>query len=144
MLMQPSFHHREVSTPMNLILIPVAPGELIDKITILKIKSERMDDPEKLANVRRELELLRREQSRHIPDDPTVAEMEARLEEVNGRIWDLEDVIRDCDRQKDFGEVFLDTARKIYRTNDERAAIKKQINLHLGSQIVEEKSYAEY
>lgn len=129
---------------MNLILIPVAPGELIDKITILKIKSERMDDPEKLANVRRELELLRQEQSRHIPDDPEIAGMEASLEEVNGRIWDLEDIIRDCDRKKDFGAVFLDTARKIYRTNDERAAIKKQINLHLGSQIVEEKSYAEY
>lgn len=129
---------------MNLILIPLAPGELVDKITILKIKSERMDDPEKLANVRRELELLRQEQGRHIPDDPAIAEMEARLEEVNGRIWDLEDIIRDCDRKKDFGEVFLDTARKIYRTNDERAAIKKQINLHLGSQIVEEKSYAEY
>jgi hypothetical protein len=129
---------------MNLILIPLAPGELIDKITILKIKSERMSDPEKLANVSRELELLRQEQSRHIADDPQITEMQTRLEEVNGRIWDLEDVIRDCDRNKDFGELFLDTARKIYRTNDERAAIKKQINLHLGSQIVEEKSYADY
>lgn len=128
----------------NVILIPVAPGELIDKITILKIKSERMSDAEKLLNVRRELEMLRDEQRRHIADDTQISDMQARLEEVNGRIWDLEDVIRDCERNKDFGEVFLDTARKIYRTNDERAAIKKQINIHLGSQIVEEKSYAEY
>lgn len=129
---------------MNVILIPVAPGELIDKITILKIKSERMSDAEKLANVRRELEMLRDVQRRHIADDERIADMQARLEEVNGRIWDLEDVIRDCERNKDFGEVFLDTARKIYRTNDERAAIKKEINIHFGSQIVEEKSYAEY
>lgn len=128
----------------NVIMIPVAPGELIDKITILKIKSERMSDAEKLVNVRRELEMLRAEQRRHIAADPQIADMQARLEEVNGRIWDLEDVIRDCERNKDFGEVFLETARKIYRTNDERAAIKKEINLHLGSQIVEEKSYAEY
>ena len=128
----------------NAILIPVAPGELIDKITILKIKSERMSDAEKLANVRRELEMLRDVQRLNIAEDPQISAMQARLEEVNGRIWDLEDVIRDCERNKDFGEVFLDTARKIYRTNDERAAIKKEINLYLGSQIVEEKSYAEY
>lgn len=128
----------------DVIMIPVAPGELIDKITILKIKSERMSDAEKLINVRRELEMLRDEQRRHIPGDAQISGMQARLEEVNGRIWDLEDVIRDCERNKDFGDVFLETARKIYRTNDERAAIKKEINLHLGSQIVEEKSYAEY
>lgn len=71
-------------------------------------------------------------------------EMQTRLENVNGRIWNLEDTIRDCERNKDFGELFLETARAIYRTNDERAAIKKEINLHLGSQIVEEKSYANY
>ena len=129
---------------MNVIMIPVAPGELIDKITILKIKSERMSEADKVANVRRELELLCDVQRRNIPEDPKVSDMQARLEEVNGRIWDLEDVIRDCERDKDFGETFLATARKIYRTNDERAAIKKEINIHLGSQIIEEKSYAAY
>ncbi|CFX56235.1 conserved protein of unknown function [Candidatus Filomicrobium marinum] len=128
----------------NVILIPVAPGELIDKITILKIKSERISDSDKLTNVRRELEILRAEQHRHIPNLPQVMEMQTRLENVNGRIWNLEDTIRDCERNKDFGELFLETARAIYRTNDERAAIKKEINLHLGSQIVEEKSYANY
>lgn len=124
--------------------IPVAPGELIDKITILEIKSERMSDAAKLVNVRHELNVLRQEQARHLSPDPELSKLEAKLKEVNGRIWDLEDVIRDCERRKDFGEVFLDTARKIYRTNDERAAIKKEINLYLGSQIVEEKSYSEY
>lgn len=128
----------------NMILIPVAPGELIDKITILKIKSERMSDSDKLANVRRELEILKAEQHRHIPNAPQIIEMQMRLENVNGRIWDLEDTIRDCERNKNFGELFLETARAIYRTNDERAAIKKEINLHLGSHIVEEKSYADY
>ena len=128
----------------NLILIPVAPGELIDKITILKIKSERMGDPDKLANVRRELEILSKEQQRHIASSPPIIEMQARLENVNGRIWDLEDIVRDCERNKNFGELFLKTARAIYRTNDERAAIKMEINLYLGSQIVEQKSYADY
>lgn len=126
------------------ILIPVSPGELVDKITILEIKSERMSDPEKLANVRRELEILRVEQARHIPASEAIRDMTARLKEVNDRIWVLEDVIRDCERNKNFGAVFLDTARKIYQTNDERAAVKKEINIHLGSTIIEEKSYSAY
>lgn len=128
----------------NTLSIPVAPGELIDKITILEIKSERMTDSAKLVNVRHELKILREEQVRHIAADPQLASLEAKLKEVNGRIWDLEDVIRDCERRKDFGDEFLATARKIYRTNDERAALKKDINIYLGSQIVEEKSYSEY
>jgi Family of unknown function (DUF6165) len=127
-----------------MVSIPVAPGELIDKITILEIKSERMTDPAKLLNVRHELTILRSEQKQHIAADLKLTELELRLKEVNGRIWDLEDVIRECERRKDFEELFIDTARKIYRTNDERAAIKKDINLHLGSLIVEEKSYAAY
>lgn len=128
----------------NLIHIPVAPGELVDKITILEIKSERMTDAQKLLNVRAELEILKAEQVRHIPDDAMVRDLAARLKEVNARIWDLEDAIRDCERNKDFGHEFLATARKIYKTNDERAAIKKEINVFLGSTIVEEKSYAAY
>lgn len=128
----------------ELILIPIAPGELIDKITILEIKSERITDADKLENVRRELEMLLAKQTSHLPPDERTQDMAERLKEVNGRIWDLEDLIRDCERGEDFGELFLDTARKIYRTNDERAAIKKEINLYLGSAIVEEKSYAAY
>lgn len=127
-----------------MVSIPVAPGELIDKITILEIKSERMTDPAKLLNVRHELTILRSEQKQRIAADSKLTELELKLKDVNGRIWDLEDVIRECERRKDFGELFVDTARKIYRTNDERAAIKKDINLHLGSLIVEEKSYAAY
>lgn len=128
----------------SLIYVPIAPGELIDKITILEIKSERIEDPDKLANIRRELELLREDQRRHIASDAAMAEFERRLKEVNGRIWDLEDTIRECERTKSFEKVFLDTARAIYRTNDERAAVKREINLYLGSNIVEEKSYAKY
>lgn len=128
----------------SLIYVPIAPGELIDKITILEIKSERITDPDKLANIRRELELLREDQRRHIEPDDAMAEFERRLKEVNGRIWDLEDTIRECERTKSFEGRFLDTARAIYRTNDERAAVKREINLYLGSNIVEEKSYAKY
>lgn len=128
----------------HLIFVPIAPGELVDKITILEIKRERIADPAKLDNIRRELELLRGEQSRHLPADASMSAFEGRLKEVNGRIWDLEDAIRECERNQAFGELFLATARAIYRTNDERAAIKREINLYLGSKIVEEKSYSAY
>jgi hypothetical protein len=128
----------------SLIYVPIAPGELIDKITILEIKSERITDPAKLANIRRELELLREDQRRHIVSDAAMADYERRLKDVNGRIWDLEDTIRECERTQAFDKLFLDTARAIYRTNDERAAVKREINLYLGSHIVEEKSYAKY
>ncbi len=131
-------------TAENLIRIPVAPGELIDKITILEIKAERISDFDKLENIRRELEILKYEQDQNLPLTTVITDLTSKLKDVNERIWDLEDTIRDCERSKDFGEVFLDTARMIYRTNDERAALKKEINLHLGSQIVEEKSYSAY
>ncbi|MFD0987431.1 DUF6165 family protein [Methyloligella solikamskensis] len=129
---------------MKLIVIPVAPGELADKISILEIKSERINDAAKLENIHRELELLAAAAQENMPDDPTLAQLCAELKAVNDRIWDLEDAIRDCERRGEFGEFFLATARKIYRTNDQRAAIKKQINLHLGASIIEEKSYSDY
>lgn len=128
----------------QLIHVPIAPGELVDKITILDIKLERIVDTAKLENIRRELDLLRDVQRRHLPSDAAMADFERRLREVNGRIWTLEDTIRECERSKSFDELFLETARAIYRTNDERAAVKREINLYLGSQIVEEKSYAAY
>ena len=127
-----------------LIRVPIAPGELIDKITILQIKSERISDAAKLKNVDVERKILEDERRRSIGQDEAIDRLGARLKEVNGRIWDLEDIIRECERQKDFGDRFLQTARLIYRTNDERASLKKDINIALGSAIVEEKSYAAY
>lgn len=126
------------------ILIAVAPAELVDKITILELKTARMNDPAKVANVARELAILRDYAQHHIPRDAAVAALALRLKEINARIWDLEDRIRDCERGGDFGPRFVETARLIYRTNDQRAETKKEINLHLGSAIVEEKSYTAY
>ena len=128
----------------DLIHVPIAPGELVDKITILEIKSERLTDAAKLENIRRELALLLEQQRLHIRADDAMVNFQRSLKEVNGRIWDLEDVIRECERQQDFGDTFIKTSRLIYRTNDERAEVKRAINLTLGSKIVEEKSYAKY
>jgi hypothetical protein len=123
---------------------PIAVGELIDKITILEIKSERLTDPDKLRNVRSELDLLtaRRDAALGVPG--SLSALTARLKEVNIRIWELEDAIRDCERRRDFGDSFVRTARAIYRTNDERAGVKREINELTGSGIVEEKSYTKY
>jgi Family of unknown function (DUF6165) len=126
------------------LLVPISPGELVDKITILEIKSQRMTDAAKLHNVRTELALLT-DTWRASPFSATDvrAEWDA-LREVNGRLWDIEDRIRDRERDGDFGAEFIELARAVYVTNDERAALKKKINTRLGSTLVEEKSYADY
>ncbi len=126
------------------ILIPVAPGELIDKITILQIKKERIGDDAKLRNIAIELGMLEDVLRKDVAVDTKIENLSADLKVVNEEIWDLEDTIRDCERNKDFSELFLETARKIYATNDKRAALKKEINTVLGSDIVEEKSYSDY
>ncbi|WP_181706393.1 DUF6165 family protein [Chthonobacter rhizosphaerae] len=123
--------------------IPVSWGELIDKITILEIKAERIGDPVKRANVARELQLLS-ERLATVPLPPAVTGLRAELKAVNTALWDIEDHIRDCERAGDFGDRFVELARSVYRTNDRRAALKKDINVALGSAIVEEKSYAAY
>ena len=122
----------------------MSPGELLDKITILEIKSERMDDEEKLVNVRRELELLNETWRNSITDDDTVQRIHAELKSINGALWEIEDHIRDRERVKEFDGRFIELARSVYFTNDKRAALKKELNLHLGSTIVEEKSYQDY
>ena len=129
---------------MKDILVPVSPGELLDKITILRIKSTRMTDPAKLANVRVELEALERTWRDSGAAVPEVAGDEAALQRVNEALWDIEDRIRDKELAREFDAVFIELARAVYVTNDERAAIKKRINLALGSRIVEEKSYQPY
>jgi hypothetical protein len=129
---------------MSEIQVPVSPGEVLDKLTILRIKAARISDPAKLANVRRELELLERiwRDSPYARHD--VAADEAALQSVNERLWDIEDRIRDKERAQAFDAEFIALARSVYVENDERAAVKKRINVALGSAIVEEKSYAAY
>jgi len=126
------------------IRVPISPGELVDKITILEIKSARMTDPAKLANVRIELGLLQDtwRTSAHASHD--IASQWAALRAINEKLWDIEDLIRDKERARTFDQEFIELARAVYVTNDERAAVKRDINTRLGSKIVEEKSYAKY
>lgn len=126
------------------ITIEVAPGELLDKLTILEIKGERISDPAKLANVRTELAALKASRERAIPDSVGLAELWRQLKAVNLALWDVEDEIRLCERDRDFGARFIELARSVYRHNDRRAAIKRQINELLGSKLIEEKDYAQY
>jgi Family of unknown function (DUF6165) len=125
-------------------LVPASPGEVLDKITILRIKAARIADAAKLANVRRELELLERSWGASAYAREQVAPEEAALEAVNARLWDIEDRIRGKERAQCFDREFIELARSVYVENDARAAIKKRINVALGSAIVEEKSYANY
>ena len=129
---------------MKDIQVPISPGELLDKITILQIKSERIGDPAKLANVNRELEMLTRVWEQSVDSGDEIEALAARLKSINEALWGIEDDIRDEERNKRFGERFVELARAVYVTNDERADTKKQVNLLLGSSIVEEKSYQDY
>jgi hypothetical protein len=124
--------------------VPVAVAELIDKITILEIKIERFHDAAKLANAKTELTLLYERRAASLDPDTALPGIEAKLKAVNERIWDLEDAIRACERRQDFGPDFVTAARSIYRANDERAALKREINVTTGSQLIEEKSYTAY
>lgn len=124
--------------------MPVSPGELLDRITILRIKAERIVDAVKLANVRHELSRLERTWETAARRDVNLAEEVAALRRVNERLWDTEDRIRERERTRSFDAGFIELARSVYLDNDERARIKKRINLRLGSAIVEEKSYSEY
>ncbi len=129
---------------MSEIQVPVSFGELLDKISILQIKSERMRDAAKLANVRKELAALDATWLAHPAAAVDVAGLCAELKAVNERLWDIEDDIRLKDKAQAFDEAFVELARSVYLQNDERARIKKAINLALGSGYVEEKSYADY
>jgi hypothetical protein len=124
--------------------IDAAPGELIDKITILEIKSERIDDAMKRANVTYELATLTNALNLAIETSEQISDLSTRLKEINERLWETEDAIRECERREDFGAVFIDLARSVYRLNDVRAEIKRTINTVLGARIIEEKSYSSY
>ncbi len=129
---------------MTDILIPGSPGELVDKITILELKLNHIQDPEKRTNIEYELHQLTTVFGTHVPNTPTIHTLKTALKSVNQQLWTIEDDIRICERHQDFGPRFIELARAVYITNDQRAAIKKDINLHLNSAIVEEKSYQSY
>jgi hypothetical protein len=126
------------------VTIEIGPGELIDKITILEIKAAHIGTRDKLVNIRHELAVLVAARAAAIASSPALDNLTAQLKSVNGTLWRVEDEIRECERGSDFGPRFLALARAVYRTNDQRAAIKREINDLLRADIVEEKSYAAY
>lgn len=125
------------------IRVPVSAGELLDKISILRIKEQRIVDASKVANVRHELEVLRPEAAKLPGGDTQHESWLAELDEINGKLWEIEDDIRACEARQDFGAAFISLARAVYRTNDERARVKREINLATGSDLIEEKSYVD-
>ena len=129
---------------MSEIQVPVSFGELLDKIAILQIKSERMSDASKLANVRNELSALESTWMAHPAAGKNIVELRAQLKAVNERLWVIEDDIRIKEKAQEFDAEFIRLARAVYFENDDRARIKKDINLALGSSYVEEKSYQDY
>ena len=128
---------------METINVPISPGELLDKITILEIKSEQIKDKIKLTNINTELELLSKIWSKTARNEELL-ELKQELKENNQALWDIEDKIRIKEAKKEFDQVFIELARAVYVQNDKRAGTKKKINSLLGSKIVEEKSYADY
>lgn len=131
------------ATQSNMPHVPVSWGELLDKVTILEIKLEQLASPDARGNVLKELTLLR-ETAQPVMANGQVQALFARLKELNLALWDIEDRIRDHERAEDFGSGFVALARSVYRRNDERGAIKREINLALGSALIEEKSYKPY
>jgi len=122
----------------------IAVGELVDKITILKIKSDNIKNPEKLKNIRTELATLLKTLQENVPASEKLTELSEKLLEINKQLWDIEDAIRDKERERCFDKEFIEIARSVYYTNDERCRVKRKINDLTGSRLVEEKSYAAY
>jgi len=126
--------------------IEVSNGEVLDKYSILQIKSERITDPTALNNIHRELESLRPavDTIRSLETSGALHSLQDQLLEVNTSLWEVEDVLRGLEKSKDFGPSFVAAARSVYQLNDRRAAVKKEINLLTGSNLIEEKSYEKY
>ena len=129
---------------LDSVRVEISPGELMDKITILEIKAERIGDPAKLDNINYELEKLTAARHGELPASAALGRLTSDLRAVNARLWDIEDEIRACERRGMFARKFIELARAVYRTNDQRSAIKGRINRLLGARMVEEKSYAPY
>ena len=126
-----------------LINTPISLGELVDKISILMIKKKNISDSIKLQHVNKELEFLQKTLKKYISEDK-INEFLLKLVNINSKLWDIEDDIRECERKKSFDQTFIDLARSVYFTNDERAKVKNDINKTFGSELVEVKSYEEY
>ena len=124
--------------------VPISPGELVDKITILEIKKEFIDDINKLKNIKHEYDLLMQIYSNDVSKTEGVDSLKSKLKNINLSLWKIEDDIRDCERDKIFNERFVQLARDVYFTNDKRSKVKLEINLLLNSSLVEEKSYKDY
>jgi hypothetical protein len=123
--------------------VEISNGELLDKFSILEIKMGNITDPSKLVNIENEYKELTSDCT-DLLRDSTISSLYAELKSINQKLWVVEDDIRDCERSKDFGPQFVSLAREVYFTNDERARVKKEINLASGSSLVEEKSYQAY
>jgi len=130
-----------MNTKLGKILAEISAGELIDKITILEIKENKIIDKTKLANVRKELGSLNNTLNKFIPDLSKIIELKVSLKEINLKLWSIEDSKRNAEKIKNFGNNFIELARNVYKFNDERAKLKLQINKLLGSNIQEVKSY---
>lgn len=126
------------------VTIPVSWGELFDKLTILKIKQARIGDARKRANISKEYDTLEKIRAAQQPPETDLQGLVDELQQVNESLWDIEDRIRCCERDKDFSVRFIELARSVYRTNDRRAELKREINELLGSELIEEKSYEKY
>ena len=129
---------------MNKILVEVSVGELLDKISILEIKKDKIKDPEKLEYIRDELSLLRKEFKNNIKSDSKIDKLYQSLKIINARLWTIEDDKRKCEKEKDFTENFIKLSRDVHILNDDRAKIKLEINIHTGSKIKEIKEYTSY
>lgn len=126
------------------LMTPISCGELLDKLTILRIKKDRIDNEEKLKNINNELKQLTSIFDDQVEKSSELDRLIDELRAVNEQLWDIEDEIRACEKDKDYGERFIELARSVYLTNDKRANLKYQINSVTGSELVEEKSYEEY
>ena len=124
--------------------IAVSYGELFDKISILEIKQSRVVNADQRINIENELNVLNRIRATIIPSNFKIDDLIGGLTDVNERLWDVEDKLRDCERRQDFSATFFELARSVYRLNDRRAELKRELNSRLGSELVEEKIYSEY
>ena len=130
-----------MSNKLDKILAEISAGELFDKITILEIKKARISDKQKLIDVEKELLSLYKTVQKFIPDQSKVLKLVEKLKEINLKLWDIEDGKRAAEKNKDFGDKFIELARSVYKSNDERARLKLEINTTLGSNIKEVKSH---
>jgi hypothetical protein len=129
---------------MNKILVEVSIGELLDKISILEIKQERIKDPDKLKFINEEHSILKDQLNNNVKSDQKLTELFKSLKQINAKLWVIEDDKRQCEKEKDFTDVFIKLSRDVHFLNDDRAKIKLKINNHTGSKIKEIKEYTSY